>query len=269
VDLTAFLAAVDAAMEARDESTGVVPEGPLAEVTKQYRELDGIKAKNAAKAEINERLKDAVNRLAMYEGKALMGISEVLTAGAAPAKEKVPTDPTEAYVQRLATLDLAFGLVSANAPEGVDKDAATAKSAELVGASQEAASRYLAWLNETPAEGEEKSAEPEVSGVVKSAVKLATGKSAKVGGRVTGGATAYTGDRRDIAEHIRQAFADKESGTFMLIAEIRNHKSTEYGDNPPSAGAISARLFPKSGKCTLDFVKPDTNANGNKGATKI
>lgn len=47
---------------------------------------------------------------------------------------------------------------------------------------------------------------------------------------------------RSIAEHIRQAFAAQEPGTFLTVAQIRNHVSTEYGDTKPSAGAIQAAL---------------------------
>src|SRR3546814_10998155 len=60
--------------------------------------------------------------------------------------------------------------------------------------------------------------------------------------------------RGDIASHIQSAFEDKRLGDFLTIQEIRNHRSTGYGvDNPtnPSAGAISARLFPTSGSCTV------------------
>ena len=84
------------------------------------------------------------------------------------------------------------------------------------------------------------------------------------------GGSTYTGERRDIGQHIVEAFADVESGTFLTVAEIRKHDSSQYtSENPASAGAISARLFPKSGKCTVEGIEPGTNEKGNRGARKL
>ena len=264
IDLTAFNTAVSTAVDSRDETTGIVAEEPLQAVTKAYRDLDGIKPKKAAKDAVAELLKDAVNNLDMPLAKAYMSVTESLTAGTSGSKPAAPVDPTEAYTQRLAVLDLAYGLVAGNVPEGVDGEVASTKAAELRDASSEAAASYLAWLQSA---AEDKGDEPEASAVVKAAAKLATGRAAKVGG--SGGTrSTFTGQRRDIGEHIRQAFENQPSGTFMTVAEIRAFQSTEYGQEKPSAGAISARLFPKSGKTTLDFVIPGQNEKSNHGATK-
>lgn len=264
INLDAFTVSVDAAYGVRDDSTGVVPEAQLAEVTKAYRDLDGVKPKNAAKALVNDRVKDAVNNLDIIAGRAYMLISEALVAGAGAGKsERTPTDPTEAYVQRLVTLALAQSLVTV--PEGVDESAATDKANAQLAELAAPAQTYLAW---TKADEASRGDEPEVNSTVKAAVKLATGKTAKAGGGSSSSGSSFDGPRRDIGEHIREAFADKAAGDFMTIAEIRNFKSTEYADGQPSAGAISARLFPSSGKVSLDFVTPDTNEKGNRGARK-
>lgn len=264
IDLTAYTAAVDAAYEGKDETSGVVNDELLEAVTKAYRDLDGVKPKNQAKTLVGERLKDAVNSLDIVSGRAYMLIGEANTAGAGGAKgEKAPADPAEAYVQRLVTLALAQSLVTA--PEGVDTAAAAEKAnaqlAELAPKAQE----YLAW---TVNEAEDKGDEPDVPSTVKAAVKLATGKTAKAGGGRSGGGSTFDGPRRDIGKHIAEAFESHNSGDFLTIAEITNFKSAEYGDSKPSAGAISARLFPPTGKCSLDFVTPDTNEKGNRGAKK-
>lgn len=263
INLDAFTASVDAAYDTRDTTTGTVPEGPLAEVTKAYRDLDGVKAKNAGKNLVNERLKARVNELDIVGGKAYMMISEALTAGAGAKAERPPADPTEAFVQRYAAIALGLSLLTI--PEGVDEASATTRAQEQVESLRGAAQEYMVWAQ---APEDSRGDEPEVVGTVKQAVKLAMGKTAKVGGggRVGG---SHEGPRHSIEEHIRQTFADEEPGTFKSIAEIRNFKSEEYGDTPPSAGAISARLFPQSGKCSLDFVKPDTNEKGNRGAVKL
>lgn len=74
--------------------------------------------------------------------------------------------------------------------------------------------------------------------------------------------------RRDIGAHIQFAFRDLPVGTFLTVSKIQHHLSPEYGANLPSAGAISARLFPKSGRMTVPGVTADQR-NGLRGATKI
>jgi hypothetical protein len=183
--------------------------------------------------------------------------------GSSSGGTKAPADPTEAFVQAEATLRLATEL---HAPgEGVAENHEE-KVVEAIDSSREQATAYLAWLK---SDAEDKGDEPEVTALVKNAVKLAVGKAAKVGGRVSGGGgSTFTGERRDIAKHIGEAFAGEPEGKFLSVAEIRNFKSAEYGDSQPSAGAISARLFPDSGKCTVEGVIPGTSDKGHKGATK-
>lgn len=71
--------------------------------------------------------------------------------------------------------------------------------------------------------------------------------------------------RRDIGRHIEHVFSTVEPGTFLTIAEIRRRPSPEYADTAPSSGAISARLFPASGRTTVAGVVPETR-NGVRGA---
>lgn len=75
--------------------------------------------------------------------------------------------------------------------------------------------------------------------------------------------------RRDIGQHILNAFADLEEGTFLTIAEIRNVPSPQYPVNdPPSAGAISARLFPSNGSRTTVPGIVGASVDGRRGARK-
>ena len=266
VDLTPFKEAVAKAVSEADTSTGDVPEASLAEVTTAYRALEGIKAKNAAKAFVNEQMKDAMNSADLARARAHMQIGDKALVAAPGGKggDKAPTDPTENYVQRVATLSLGHRLATATVPEGVAEDW-QAKVEALVTESLDKANELMTWASADP---ESRGEEPEVGAVVRNAVKLAQGKAAKAG--VSRGGGSFTGERRDIGAHILNAFEDKEVGTFLTIAEIRNTKSEEYGDTPPSAGAISARLFPQSGKSSMEKVgiKPDTQ-NGKKGAVKV
>lgn len=268
IDLSSFNTAVAAAVAEADESTGTVPEAEVAKVLTEYRNLaGGVKAKNAAKKSLNDSMKEAMNESDIVKARAFLELHESMTSasGGGPKAERQPADPTEAFVQKAATLELAQSLLVPG--EGVGQDWRE-RADKLIADSQAQAEQYLAWVND---DSEDKGDEPEVSSFVKNAVKLSIGKSAKVGGSRAGGST-YTGERRDIGKHILEAFAGQEVGTFLSVAEIRNFKSDEYGDNPPSAGAISARLFPQgdASKCTLipQGVQPSTNEKGNKGATK-
>lgn len=260
IDLTEFEAAVEGAVAQRDESTGDLSVEALAPAVAAYRALDGIAAKNKAKHLLTDKMRDAMSSLDIQLARSYMVVQDNLSAGTPAKAERQPADPTEAFVQRQVGLDLARALLQK--PEGISEDA-DARAEKLYGEVFPQAEQYLAW---SVSEDENKGDEPDVPSFVKAAVKLAQGKSAKVGGSRTGGGS--TGERHDIGEHIKQAFENVASGTFLTIAEIRNAKSTEYGDNPPSAGAISARLFPQSGNCSLDFVTPGQNEKGNRGATK-
>jgi hypothetical protein len=263
VDLTAFNEAVEKALAEKDSATGEIAPAFIDPVNKAYRELDGLKAKNKAKASLNEAMKEAMNKMDIAQARAYLVLSENLTAGGGSKAEKAPADPTEAFVQRYAGLRLALELVGSSVPEGVDEGWAD-KAKALYDSSVEQAKAYSAWVS---SDAEDKGEEPEATAVVKAAVKLSQGKAAKVGAARTGGST-FSGERRDIAKHIQQAFESKEEGDFLSVAEIKNFHSDEYGDSSPSAGAISARLFPTSGKCTVEGVTPSTNDKGHKGAVK-
>jgi hypothetical protein len=270
VDLTEFSAAIDSAIadeEKRDKDTGELAADLIEPVNNAFRALEGAKAKNKARAHLNGLMKDAMNDLNMPLARSYMILSDNLSATGGHAKtERQPADPTEAFVQKVVGLQLAVALAKDNQPEGVDENWSD-KANELYKESEQAAHEYLAYLK---ADEDTRGEEPEVSSVVKAAVKLAQGKAAKLGATRGAAGTPHEGPRRDIGKHITEAFENVESGTFLTIAEIRKFNSSEYGDNPPSAGAISARLFPTGGgKCTVEGIVPDTNENNKKGARKL
>ena len=263
IDLTAFNGEVEKAVAEADTTTGVIAEQFVDAVLKEYRNLEGAKAKNAAKAALAEGMRKAMDDGSIAGARSYLQLTDSMSAGPSGSAPKAPVDPTEAFVQADATLRLALALHTPT--EGVSEDYAE-KVEALVTESTESAEALLAWVK---SDAEDKGDEPEASPVVKNAVKLALGKAAKAGGRAGGvGGATYNGARRDIGKHIANAFADKESGDFLTVAEIRTARSDEYGDNPPSAGAISARLFPPSGKCTVEGVVPGENDKGIKGAAK-
>lgn len=261
IDLTAFTGAVEAAVTGRDEASGDPSEELILAAQTEYRNLEGLKAKNAAKKLVEEKMREAMNSRDILAARAYMMVSDNLTAGASGSKgSSTPADPKEAFTQRVQALLLAQTLLADQAPEGV--------TFGEVAVTDEQTDAARALLAHEQSEAEDKGDAPEASNVVKAAVKLATGKAARVGGAGRSGGT-FTGERKDIGKHIAEAFGSVEPGTFLTIAQIRSHKSEEYGDNPPSAGAISARLFPQSGKCTVEGVEPGQNSDGRKGATKV
>lgn len=265
-DLTAFQAALDSAIEERDTTTGDIALAPLGKVADAYRALEG-KGKRAASKIVAEAMKAAMDGMTISLARAYLQVERNALVAASAAKgkaERVPTDPTEAFVQTTAGLRLAFTLATANVPEGVSEDWAD-KAKAAVAEATESATAYINWLR---SDAEDKGDAPEVAGWITGAAKLALGKSGKVGAAARAASTARgDGVRHDIAKHILEAFEGVAAGTFLTIAEIRNHESSEYGTNPPSAGAISARLFPKSGKVSVEGIG-STTQDGKKGAVK-
>lgn len=269
VDLTDFQSATATALQhdGRDETTGELPVVAIEPVNVEYRKLDGTKAKNKAKSWLEDQMKSAMMgedgaapdfQLARSYMQIKDGLSAAKSGG---SKESTPADPAAAWVNRQASLTLATLIVGADKPEVEgDRDLSTEAQA-LADSLVEQVNAYRTWAAN---EAEDKGEAPEVSAVVKSAIKLSTGKAA---GRSGGGSTG--GPRRDVGKHIASAFAGVESGTFLSVAAIAKHKSEEYGDDHPSQGAVQARLFPTSGKCTVEGVVPqDRTDDTPRGAVK-
>lgn len=257
-----------------DHETGSLAPAQLQPVKEAYRDIEGgAKFKNKAKNFIADQMKDALSPETdtpitqavawnLINGAVLETTPRASSGGGAAkptvSQEKVFADRVQAL--RLA-VDLAEGPL---VPEGLGDWASEISDDDTI----DAAKAYLDWSQADP---ETRGDEPEVSIVVKHAVKIATGKGPRKPGRPAG--QPFQGTRRDVAAHILNAFNGLESGTFLTVSEIKNTKSEEYGEDSPSAGAISARLFPKDSKgnptnCTVDGIQPGENAQGVKGAYK-
>ena len=239
IDLTEFQNAVEAAIAERDASTGVLPETQIDLVRAAYADLGGVKAKNRAKVHLHELLKSLMENLDVSSARSVMILQENAAVaskatGGTSAKPRVKVDPTDAYAEGLAALTLAFYLATSDAPEGVDlekaKASATAKADELFATAREVRA------------SEEQDTDNKV---ILRAIKLSAVKPPRGGG--SGGGRSYGGPRRDIAKHIAEAIAGKPAGTFLSVADLRKFRSEEYGDDAPSAGAITNRLEPTSG----------------------
>lgn len=269
-DITDFKAVVATALAERDQATGTFPEVQLENVKAAYRNLPGAKAKNAAKKHLNDELRNAVNTADILTGQAIMVLVDLtLNAGTgtkAPAERK-PVDPTANFVDQMTVLNLAYNLRRADVPDGVETDGAEgafAKVDALVSEHSEAAEKYYTWVT---SKADDKGDEPEVSGLVKRAVKAALGKAATAGRSASSSPRpASDGVRRNVRTHIGQVFADKEPGTFLKVAEIANAETAEYPEGNCSPGAITAALKSEKG---VEGFQLTHNESGVAGATKL
>ena len=105
IDLTDFQAAANVAADEADESTGDIAVEGMAKVVEQYRLLEGIKAKNKAKAWLTAQMKEAMNEATISRARAFLNLHEGMSAGAKGATERGPAGPTEAFVQRTVVLE--------------------------------------------------------------------------------------------------------------------------------------------------------------------
>lgn len=268
------------------------------------------KIKNWVDAQISDAMEDP--DLSSFARSFFMVKKHSLIGGAATkaAAPKVVVDPTEAHVEATAALFLAPYLV--HVAEGVAADwgqRVDARADELLptarlyaaymdrvsafdeldeeayGKLDDAAkSEYDATKAKLEEDGKQFAEVPEP---IRQAFRLARGRAA--GGSTTrtrkastGGASATTtttpraprgdGTRKNIATHILNAFKGKPVGTVLTIAEIVKTRSDEYGEESPSAGAVSARLFPNKqdptdgDACTIPGIKGTLSADGRKAA---
>jgi len=270
VSLEPFEQAAQAAVAQRDTNTGELPEGALEPVLAQYRELGSTKDRNRAKNYLKDQMKVAMEALDLSLARSFYTLSESMTTSA-PSKggDKKPADPLGAWKSNLLTSLIAYGeLAGAGKPEegNVEEVQAQASSTEVI----EEINAYRAWLDtEVPEDGEKPEA-PKVRPEVLGAFRLVRGtRRVRAASGGAGTSTPHDGPRRDLGKHIAQAFENVESGTFLSVADIRKFQSDEYGDEQPSAGAISARLFPAKGECTIEGIRPGTGGEkGTKGAYK-
>lgn len=285
----AFKEAVEAAVRHDEvDPTGHLHEALKVPVAKAYTEMPGAKGKNAAKAYLQEQMQQNMLEGAEDQAKFILARSYLQlfrevpkeAGGKTPGEPKpqVVVDPTDAFVARIAALLIAPNLTMV--PEGVSADwreKSQAKVKEL----REQVQTYRDWLTENSAKAEdERAAAPEVDAIVLAAAKVASGKAAGKAPRAKAAGTTststgagYSGPRRSITEHIRQAFEGHPVGTWLSVADIAKFQSTEYGDDRPSSGAVSAGLFKRVAPGVFEPKTLDIGVNGeerdHKGGIKV
>lgn len=263
----AFEAVVNQALASADPTTGTVSETDLEAVSKAYAAVTGgIKYKNAAKKLLDEGMRAALSSTPPEYQRAvsLNSMSEKLkTAAPAPRAAAPKQDPKEAAAWRYAALEAALTAVADL--NDADEELDGWREVEVDDVTDDLAA-HVAWSGQ---DKDDRGDEPSLSVVGALASKLVK-QSAGRAARKSGGGAQYSGPRRNVGNHIASAFAEVPSGTFLTISEIVKHKSEEYGDDAPSSGAVSARLFPGGDpeKCNVEGVTPTTNDDSVKGAVK-
>lgn len=247
VDFSAFKSAVETAVAKEnlaDADTGKVSDEQIALVNEAFRALPTGKPRSSMKEEyLVGEMKSALDNADMIRARALVDVRENLSGASRKSRaEAEPADPTEAFVEKVASLQYAWSQVTENVPEGVSEDWET-KVNDLL-SSEDFQSEYKAYAEyqDLSAEEREGKEEPKASRPVKTAYKLASGKVRASSGK---SGPAYSGPTRNVLKHIEEVMADVEPGTFLKISEVTGKSSSEYGDDHPSSGAVSSRMFPK------------------------
>ena len=236
-DLSAFEAAVQTAIDNRDQENGDLRQEDTEAVVAQYRELDGQKPRNRAKSHLEDGMKIAIRAKDVVLANAYVELKDALSA-AAPRKDRPAANPTDSYVQTAFALRLAANLQAASQPEGVDENW-SAKLDEFTQAHAEEVEAYRAWVD-----GGEEGDEPEVHAAVRTGFKYAAKRVGKGGAKRTNSG----GPRRNVKNHIKEVFDAVEVGTTLTVNQISKADSKEYGSDHPSAGAVTQALYPKGDK---------------------
>ena len=282
-----FVAIVESVMvhDDRDSATGVIPEVLTQQVLDAYAALPGTGGKAGGRKYLSDTMMakmvaGAEDPNCFLLARSYMELEKKVSASKAKrdtvAKAKV--DPTDAFAEQVAALMLAPSLV--NVPADVE-DTWVEKAQALVESLTGDLGKYQEWVavsEKEIAEGtdtEKATPAPEVSPIILSAAKVATGRAvgrprkSGTGTTTPRASTAGSGHTGDIAQHLTEVFEGVASGTFLSVAEIAKGVTSQYGGDkpPPSQGAVSARLFPRNGEFKLDIGITPTD-DPKKGAVK-
>lgn len=148
----------------------------------EYRALSR-KGMTAARNYVESEGTKAVMEGNLPQAQALIKLGQELkkapsTAGQGKGSSTRPTDPTEAYLQDISVVQLAYSLVALNKPKEVAGDVDTRLAAILTEDAQTQGLAYREWI-ENKFEGEE----PEAPEFVKQAARVSLGRAPKGQGR--------------------------------------------------------------------------------------
>jgi|SRR5688572_18393563 len=242
----------------RDTGTGVLSDKLKGEIKQKYIDLPAGQGKDSARQQVKEWVKGLIEQsivgLAGERARTFFLIqSECLNAkGANTGTGAVvkQVDPVEDYINEVVALYLAPYLLAKPDDAGDVSTKVNARAEEL----SKHLAGYATWLH---ADAETRGDEPEVPDEVRRAGRIATGKTTRTAGTrkratASGDGTpraTYNGPRRDVAKHVAEFFGG-EVGKVALMGEIAKFQSAEYGNDRPSSGAVTARIWPTSGNAS-------------------
>jgi hypothetical protein len=276
-----FETAANTAVDGRDSNSGDLTAESVDAVKAAYKALPNAATKTKARNWLEEGMKTALTEgLDAVKARAFMVLGgEVKSAGGhRDSVIKAPVDPTEEHVARITAMYLAISMVPVAEGVADDWSAQVSTKANELGEQVNTYREYLNALDVHNANTDENKgdgpAEPEVDSIVANAAKLARGRqigrTRKAPSGAKGDSTprvgSYNGPRRNVRTHIAQVFENVPVGTFLKIGEIANATSTEYGDDHPSSGAVTAAF--NSSNFNVAGVEAATNG-GIKGARKV
>lgn len=263
-----FKAILETAVAEADQSTGTPAEIHKSQSLEAYRKLPSTAKKADARDWMTQDMVECMNSNKVPRARTFMEILKLINEATARRTAATPAkpskSPTEQYVEDRLALELSWNFLGA--PKELDNDAF---QNAYSGLKQEVAGQieaYQAWFLNP--DTEKRGDEPEVHDVVKNAAKIAAGKTPRrstrksSGGGSTGGSTG--GARGDVAKHIQEFLASVESGSEHPVSAIAKFKSSEYPEGNASAGAISARLFPKDKETNIEGVTVLADASPKK-----
>lgn len=176
IDLTKFNDAVSDAI-----SDGAPSAEEIKNVRRVYGELEPRKGKSAARAKLDDDVRDAIQGSNITQAQALLAIKDAIlkSGGLSGKRTAAPKNPTEAHTSNVLAIQIGYSLAYSNVPEGVDPN-----WIDLVKATPEleaSAQSYRKWLSDGQ-EGDE----PEVPEAAKAGARISLGKAPKGQGRKPG-----------------------------------------------------------------------------------
>ena len=197
VDLSKFNDAVSNAI-----SDGAPSDDEIKAVRRVYGELEPRKGKSAARAKLDDDIKESIENSNVVSAQALFKIKDAIvkSGGLKGTRTAAPKNPTEAHVSNVLAIQLGYSLAYSNVADGVDANwVDQVKSTPELEAD---AQKYRAWLS-----GGQEGTEPEVSDAAKAGARISLGKAPKGQGRKPGK------DADKAANPAADVLADAPAGT--------------------------------------------------------
>ncbi len=176
VNIESFSQSFDKLLKSKAKDRSSLADSAVAE----YASLEGRGNKSAARRIVDKAVDDSIRSGDIATAQLIIISVRDKLVTTKPATGRKPKNPTEAAVETVATIGIAYNLALANEAKGknVDPDWQEKASALVTNEAVERANTYVAWLN-SGQEGDE----PKISEIEKSAARISLGRGPKGQGR--------------------------------------------------------------------------------------